>query len=74
MSDYIPTSSQHQATIDMLWQTRQWPERGCVLLVCRHSPDHDNIIFEDLRAQATKVGFCRTFLSLDSFDLQLKEI
>ena len=73
MSDYIPSSSQ-QATIDMLWQTRQWRERGCVLLVCRLSPHHDNIIFEDLRAQATKVGFCRTFLSLDSFDLRLKEI
>ena len=45
-----------------------------VLLVCRLSPHHDNIIFEDLRAQATKVGFCWTFLSLDSFDLRLKEV
>ena len=67
-------SSSQQATIYMLWQTRLWPECGCVLLVCRHSPHHDNIIFEDLRAQATKVGFCWTFLSLDSFDLRLKEL
>ena len=65
-------SSSQQATIYMLWQTRLWPECGCVLLVCRHSPHHDNIIFEDLRAQATKVGFSLNFFVIGFFRLAIE--
>ena len=75
MSNHIGYPFQQPAghlCIDMLWQTRLWPECGCVLLVCRHSPHHDNIIFEDLRAQATKVGFSLNFFVIGFFRLAIE--